>query len=117
MTHSVPSGFRTRRAPVEPGAGEAVVGGEIGELVPLILDAVDPAVVGPQQIARELEIIGRIGEDEIDRRLGQARHRRDAIADPDLAARIAAHKVLGRPPRTHSARGRLGGSISFESEA
>ena len=64
-----------RRA--EPGAGERVVGGEVGELVPIVVDRVDHALVGARQRAFELQIVRRIGEDEIDARLGQlARVRR-----------------------------------------
>ncbi len=32
----------------------------------MVVDGVDLALVGPRQIAGELEIVGRIGEDEID---------------------------------------------------
>jgi hypothetical protein len=47
-------------------------------LVPGFLDAVNQRLVGPLEVARELQIVGRIGEDEIDRfggelgELGQA---------------------------------------------
>src|ERR1051325_2863524 len=43
----------------EPGAREAVIGGEIGKLVPIRLDAIDPAVIRPVQIAAELEVVDR----------------------------------------------------------
>jgi hypothetical protein len=32
------------------------------------------------QIALELQVVGRIGEDQVDRRLGQRAHHLDAIA-------------------------------------
>ena len=52
----------------QPVARERVIFGEIGELVPVVVDRVDQALVGARQRAFELQIIGRIGEDEIDRR-------------------------------------------------
>ena len=47
----------------------------------------DMAAVGAVQIAAELEIIGRIGEDEIDTGGGQRAHCFDAIARQDTAQR------------------------------
>src|SRR5439155_13300475 len=66
---------------LEPGSGEAVVGREVAELVPGLVDPVDPAVVGAMQVAGELQIIGRIGEDQIDGSLRQPGHDGQAIAD------------------------------------
>ena len=81
--------LRLHRAPRgrEPVAGEAVVIGERGEFVPVVVDRVDFALVGPGQAAFELKIIGRIGEDQIDAGLGQAAHGLDAIADEDPVER------------------------------
>ena len=72
----------------QPGLGEAVVGGEVVEPVPVVVDAVDPAVVGPQQLALELQVVGRIGEDGIDAGLGQAGHDLDAVAGDDAVRRM-----------------------------
>jgi len=52
-----------RRHPV---AREFVIDLEAGELVPVVIDGVDPGLVGPRQLAAELQIVGRVGEDEID---------------------------------------------------
>ena len=72
----------------EPGAGEMVVFGEAAELVPVFFDAVDPAVVGPVQVAAQLQVVGRVGEDEIDAPGGQLRHRLEAVAlDHRIAVR------------------------------
>ncbi len=71
----------------EPVAGEAVVIGEGGELVPVVVHRVHFALVGPGEAAFELKIIGRIGEDQIDAGLGQAAHGLDAVADQDLVER------------------------------
>ncbi len=82
----------------KPVAGEGVVGGEASELVPIVVDGVDAAVVGPEQLAVELKIIGRIGEDEIDRCFGEAVERLDAIADDDAIERELGPRLF---PRTH----------------
>ena len=68
----------------EPFAGETVIGGEVVEAVPLLVDAVDEAVVGTAEFAAELKIVGRIGEDAIDRVRGQHPHVMDAVAAQDL---------------------------------
>ena len=60
-------GVLLHRAPRsrQPLAREAVVVGEGGELVPIVVDGVDHALVGTRQRAFELQIIGRVGEDEV----------------------------------------------------
>ena len=87
----MPSGFSARRAAVEPGAGELVVACEVVELVPVVVDRIDLAVVGPQQLAAELEIIGRVGEDHVDGGFGQALHQFDAVADEHAIKFIHRH--------------------------
>ena len=67
----------------EPVAREGVVGREIGELVPVVVDAVDHALVGARQRALELQIVGRVGEDQVDASLGELVHLLDAVADED----------------------------------
>jgi hypothetical protein len=74
-----------RRA--EPAAREGIVGGEIGELVPVVVDRVDKALVGARERAFELKILRGIGEDEVDARLGQGVQLGDAVADEDDVAR------------------------------
>ena len=64
----------------QPGAGEGVVFGETVELVPVVIDGVDLGIVGTQQVAAQLEIIGRVGEDHVDRGVGQAFQHGDAVA-------------------------------------
>jgi hypothetical protein len=56
----VPSGFSARIA------GEGVVAREVGELVPVVVDGVDLAVVGTQEFATQLQIVGWVGEDHVD---------------------------------------------------
>ena len=50
----------------EPGAREGIVFGKGSEAIPIVVDRVDKALVGPRQASRKLEIVRRIGEDEID---------------------------------------------------
>ena len=71
----------------EPFAGEIVVGGETVELVPIVVAGIDLAALGPQQVAAELEVVGRVGEDHVDAFVGQARHFGDAVAKDDLVER------------------------------
>ena len=67
----------------QPGAGEGVVGLEAVELVPVVVDGVDLRLVGAVQIAVELQIVGRIGKDHVDRFFGQPVERGDAVALQD----------------------------------
>ena len=71
----------------EPVARERVVFGEVGELVPGVVHRVDQALVGTRQRAFELQVIGRIGEDEINRGRRKPHHFRNAVADEDRIAR------------------------------
>jgi len=51
----------------EPRAGEIVVGGEARELVPRVIDRVDARIVRTLEVALQLQVIGRIGKNEVDR--------------------------------------------------
>ena len=99
----VAEGFITRRTAVEPVAGEGVIFGEIGELVPGVVDRVDHALVGTRQRAFELQIVGRIGEDEVDGGLREPHHLRHAVADEDRVAGGG----LSSPTALRLAAGRL----------
>ena len=79
---------RLHRPPggAEPSPRERVVFGEIGELVPVVVDRVDQALIRPRKSALELQIIGRIGEDEVDRSGREPIHLGDAVADQDCVA-------------------------------
>ena len=86
ITHSVPAGLSTRRAGGEPGAGEIVVGLEARELIPVVVDRIDLGIVGTLEVAGKLQIVRRVGEDQIDRGGRQFRHFGDAIADENSRA-------------------------------
>ena len=71
----------------KPFAGEGVIGGEAAELVPVVVDGIDAAIVRPVELVVELEIIGRVGEHEIDRGFGEELKLLDAVADDDPVER------------------------------
>src|SRR4029078_785414 len=90
------AGLQNASARFEPGAGELIVGCEATELVPVVVDAIDAAVVGPVELVVELKIVGGVGEDEIDGSFGQGAEDFDAITDDDLVER-----ELGAPLSPH----------------
>jgi hypothetical protein len=47
----------------------------------MIVDRIDLALVGPREIARKLQIVGRVGEDEIDARAWDFFQFGQAVAD------------------------------------
>ena len=82
---------------MQPGAGEIVVGGKARELVPVVVDRIDARIVGALEVALELQIVGRIGEDEIDRCRRQLCHLGNAVADDDARGRGGLRTDAGRP--------------------
>ena len=92
MTKIVASRFITRRDGAEPGAREAIIVGETREFVPIVVDGVDDALVGARQRAFELQIVGRVGEDEIDAAGGELAELFDAVADEDRVAGRRRHR-------------------------
>ena len=64
--------FHDAAAGEQPGAGEIVIGGKGGELVPVVVDGIDMGFVGALEIALELQIVGRICKHQIDRTCRQA---------------------------------------------
>ena len=81
-------GVRLHQPPrcAEPAPREGVVFGEVGELVPSIVDRVDEALIRPGESALELQVVRRIGEDKVHRRRRKPVHLRDAVADQDRVA-------------------------------
>ena len=104
MTTSGRGGLHHPPGGGEPGARERVIFREIGELVPGVVDRVDQALVGAGERAFELQVIGRIGEDEIDRGLGEPHHLGHAVADED---RIALGRCAASPSARTIAAGRF----------
>jgi len=71
----------------QPFAGEGVVGGEVVEAVPVVVDAIDQAVVGPPQLAAQLQVVRRVGEDAMHRGRRQHTHHARRIAQQNLIER------------------------------
>ena len=104
MTQSAPVGFRTRWHSSSQARGEGVVAAKIGEAVPVVVDAVDARLVGPVQFVGKLQIVGRVGEDEIDGAGRQLRQLFEAIADQDHIAltRAQPRSAFSRPNAHHA---------------
>ncbi len=68
----------------QPLAGEGVVGGQVLEPVPGLVHAVHQGIVGPAQVALQLKVIGRVGEDRVHGGRRQPAHLRHAVPDQDL---------------------------------
>ena len=94
----------------EPGAGEIIVGGKAREFVPVVVDRIDARIVGALEVALELQIVGRVGEDEIDRLGRELRHFGDAVAMENSAGRKRLKTDAGRP------RGRPATRYNHDSE-
>ena len=71
----------------KPFTGKAIVRGKAVELVPVVGHRVHVAAVRPGKIAAKLEVVGRIGEDHVDRGIGQRAHHLDAVAAQDAVHR------------------------------
>ena len=74
----------------KPCTAERVVFGKIPKLVPRVIDAGDFRVVGPEKIACKLQIVRRIGKDEIDACARKLFQLVDAITDENPSALGAA---------------------------
>jgi len=76
-------GIRLHHAPAgqEPGAGEIVIGAEACKFVPGVVDGIDAGIVRPLEVALQLQVIRRIGKDEIDASRGKLFQFSHAIAD------------------------------------
>ena len=92
----VAAGFITRLAGAEPALREFVIVLESRELVPVVVDRVDARIVRALQIAGELQIVGRIGEDEVHGIRRQLRHLGGAVADQN-ACLGGLRNSTGRP--------------------
>ena len=61
----------------------------------LIIHGIDHSLVRPEQLATELHVVRRIGENKIDRLFRHAVHYVDAVAFDDLIAEsVIEHSVL-----------------------
>src|SRR3954454_2606518 len=96
-------GLEHAAALLEPRPREGVVVPKASELVPGLVNAIDPALVRSMQLLHELEIIRRVGENDIDRcrrdplDLGQAIADQNRIVErPDVRPGFEPHLRLER---------------------
>ena len=80
-------GLEDPLALAQPGPGKRVVRRKAVEPVPVVVDTVHAAVVGPIERARQLEIVRRVSEYEVDRSRWQSGQPVQAIADQDFVER------------------------------
>ena len=71
----------------QPLAREIVVCRQAVELVPIVVASIDLAAFGPEKVASQLQIVGRIGENHVDRLVGKTCHLGNAIALEDRVER------------------------------
>src|SRR5258706_8198335 len=79
--------FEQPTARRKPIVREAVVCREVVEAIPGVVDRVDLGHIGAPEILLKLEVVGRVGEDQIDRFFGQLVEDLDTVALEDLAKR------------------------------
>jgi hypothetical protein len=75
---------------------------ETRELVPIVINGVDTALIGTRQSVFELQIVGRIGENQVDAVCGKRTHHLNAIAAQNLVARrcsSGSERLAGAPRR------------------
>jgi hypothetical protein len=72
----------------------------------MVIDGVDTRIVGALEIALKLQIVGRIGEDQVDGIRRQLRHFGNAVANDntrgDGGLRTNAGRPCGRPAMRHN---------------
>ena len=71
----------------QPVAGERVIGGKIVKTVPVVVHAIDKAVIRAPQFAPQLQVVRRIGEHAVHRRGRQHAHHLHTIAPQNLVQR------------------------------
>ena len=86
----------------EPVAGKLVVDGKAGKLVPVVGHGIDVAAVRAREVAAELQVVRRIGEDHVHAGIGDGAHRFDAVAGNDLPQRQKLFRSRRRRPRANA---------------
>jgi hypothetical protein len=79
---------------------------EVGELVPVVVDGIDARIVGAFELALQLQIVRRIGKDQIDALGRQLCQLGNAVAEYDSMGRSGretdAGRPIGRPATRHN---------------
>ena len=83
----------------QPAAGEIVIGGKAGKLVPVIVHRIDLGVVGPMQLALKLQVVGGIGKDQVNAARRQAVHDLYTVTVNNLVQRQGLRLRSGLPRR------------------
>ena len=100
ITHKAPLGLRMRRHSDEPCLGEIVIAGKVRELVPVVINCIDLALVGARQVAIELQVVRRVSEHKVHRcPRGSSSVARDAVANQDLVQSAACTSCFTLPDR------------------
>ena len=89
-------------AGAEPGMGKRVIAVEVREFIPVMVYPIDPAVIGPQQFAIELQIVGRISEDQIGPASRKSCQLSDTIANNDPIERRRCRRLVTHTHRPGS---------------
>ena len=76
--------FKCATAFAEPGFGENIIFSKAGELVPIIIHRINLAFIRAVQIATQLQIIGWVSKDEINRTRGDFFELFEAITQQNL---------------------------------
>ena len=87
----------------QPFARKLVIGRKVLEFVPRVVDTIDAAVVGAQQLTAELKIVRRIRKNQVDRVGLQTRHLLTAVANEKAPAFISLVHFLMAHGRHHGA--------------
>src|SRR6266849_3573902 len=80
-------GFQHTPDFLEPTQCEFIVSGKIAELIPVVIDPIDFGIIRTPQLAAELQIVRRVGENGINRLGGQFRQNAQAVADKNTIER------------------------------
>jgi hypothetical protein len=71
-------------AGAQPILGERIIGSEVTESIPVVVNCIDTGHIRPPQLLLKLQIVGRIGENEVNAVLWKPTEDLDAIPSDDL---------------------------------
>ena len=91
--------FQKATCGLKPCSREFIISTKAAELVPVIINRIHFGIIGTMQVTFELQIIGRICKDQINRFSGQTVHHIDAIASNNFV-QWKRHSRLHRCHRT-----------------
>jgi len=86
--------FQHAAAGTQPVDRKGVVGLKVLKLIPVILDCLHPAVIRPPQFITQLQVVGRVGKNQVNRVGRQAVEHLHAVTFDDLIERQAGHDLI-----------------------